>query len=146
MENTEILFKFYQEEWIQCRQHRDLRIKVTGVLLAVAGAITALIFFDKSITCADVIPSIILSLTGIFGAIFTMKEHERFSFHLERARAYRDELDRLLKDLNLKEIRETAGTISKGKHPILFNWKLNILWGIIHIIIFGIGICWFINH
>jgi hypothetical protein len=52
MENTELLFKLYQEEWIQCRQHRDLRAKVTGAVLVVAGAVSALVSFYNTINAA----------------------------------------------------------------------------------------------
>lgn len=140
MDKEEIYFKLYQEEWIQCRHHGDLRAKVTSVLLAAAGAITALVVMDRQITGIDFIPGFILSLMGVFGAIVTLKQHERFSFHLERARAYRNELERIKPDLNLRLLRNNAESISQSKHAILFKLRLDTLWAIIHLIICGIGI------
>jgi len=92
----DVLWKMYQENCTQGRHHESQRSTVAAVFLAIAGAAIGLITFDKGILPSDLPLTIFLFFLGCFGAVFSAKQYERFSFHMERARRDRAALDALL--------------------------------------------------
>ncbi len=71
-------------------------------------------------------------LLSLFGVLFSKKHHERFSYHLNRARAYKNELDAILPDISLTYITQIADKKTQSKHSLMTSIKLNRLWNIVH--------------
>jgi hypothetical protein len=139
-EENELLFRLYQEEWIQCRHHQDLRSKMTGLVVAITAGLTAVVSSVNLMSQNDIPLAILLIAIGILAPIFSMKQHERFSFHLDRARQYRDKIDNNIEELSLRDLRCAAKKVSQKKHPYLFDLRLKYFWATMNALPIFVGI------
>jgi len=136
----DVLWKMYQEHCTQGRHHETQRSTVAGALVAIAGAVIGLVTFDKAVSPMDLPLTFFLFLLGGFGAVFSAKHYERFRLHMERARRYRDELDRLLPDSLLKRLKEEADTKHNEEFPRLKDLRLNRFWLWLYVLIAALGL------
>ena len=139
-ETNDLLFKLYQEEVDQCLKNTELRVKTTGLVLTITAGLTAIISFDKVVTYQDLPIIFFLILIGLVFVVSTMKQHERFSFHMFRSREYLYRLESNIKDLNITATKEIADKKLKKKHPYLSRLKLKYLWALLSLMPSFIGI------
>lgn len=97
-EMREILWKMYEDNRNQCRHHETQRSAVATLLLAVASGIVGLIKYDN-LTVAQLPLTLLWIVLGIFGALFSAKQYERYLFHRERYREYLAALDSILPNI-----------------------------------------------
>jgi hypothetical protein len=90
-DEDEILWRFYQDHLIHGRHHETLRATTTTVILAVAAGVLGFLggTHDWPLRYADLPLTLMLVAIGLLGALFSAKYHERFVFHMNRAREYR---------------------------------------------------------
>jgi len=139
-QENELLWKFYDQQMNQASFYHNQRGIVQGYILTVSIGLITLIGFDKRIDKQDLIPSFLLILLGIFGAIFNAKNHERFNFHYERARQFRKHLNDLNPTLGIQDKLNLADNNTKQLFPLLHDKiRLNKLWLILSILITLIG-------
>jgi hypothetical protein len=69
-----------------------------------------------------------LLLLGAFGALFSAKHYERFSFHMERARGYRDALERFLPNTQIKAMKQAADDRTRDEFPRLYDLRIFRFW------------------
>lgn len=127
--SADVFWKLYSEHCVQGRHHESQRSTVIGVTLAVAAAITGIATFDKGLGgLADGAMSIFLIFLGIFGAGFSLKHYERFNLHMQRARHYRDALDKLLPDQPIGRLKSEADKKHEKEFPRMCKWRLYRWW------------------
>jgi hypothetical protein len=141
-EENEILWRLYQDHLTHGRHHETLRVATTTVILAIAGGVLALLGADKTWPPHySALPlTAFLMLLGAFGALFCAKYHERFVFHMNRAREYRNALDANLPAARINELRPVADERTKTEHPWLFHRRLHWLWVWLHVLIAILGL------
>ena len=82
----------------------------------------------------------------LIGAAFSLKYHERSSFHYNRLMTYRNKLDDLLSDPGvLKHLREKAEEKQIKEFPTLYTgrlkwWKVHRLWVFLHLLVSLFGL------
>ena len=69
------------------------RASVTNFIIVVAGGILGFIA-NKGVTKDQWILAVFLIIIGLFGALFTAKQYERFRFHMQAAGLYRKEIEK----------------------------------------------------
>jgi len=140
-DEDEILWRFYQDHLTHGRHHETLRAATTTVLLLVAAGILGLLGAAHAWPLGyEQIPlTVFLIVLGIFGAFFSATYHERFDFHMNRARKYRDALDRNLPRANINAIRPFADSRTKTNYPWLYERRLWHFWVSLHILIALMG-------
>jgi len=79
-------------------------------------------------------------MLGFFGGLFSAKHYERFSMHTQRARGYRDELEKLLPSTRIKAIKLAADQIARSEFPRLHELRLFWFWISLHVVVSAIGI------
>jgi hypothetical protein len=134
------LWGMYQENTTQARHHEDQRSTVASTLIAIAGAVIGLITFQKSISVWDIPLTVLLMAIGGFGAVFSAKQYERFSLHMERARTYRDALDVHLDGSPLKPLKVAADARTAKDFPKLTGLRLHYFWLALYGLILLMGI------
>jgi hypothetical protein len=132
---TDILWKFYQEHCTWERHHEQQRASVTNLLLAVAAGVLGIVTFDKQLNNTDLPLTIFLIMQGIFGAIFSAKIYECFCMHQNRANHYRKALDFLLPDAKILKIRQDADNENEARFPKLHALRLHKFWIGLHLLI-----------
>jgi hypothetical protein len=135
----DIWWGMYQEHCTQGRHHEQQRAVITGFFSAVTAGVLSVITADKCLDGADLPLAAFLVLIGLFGALFSAKQYERFALHMERARSYRDALESAVPDSKLKELKTAADAASEVKFPRLGKLRLNRFWIALHLIIAGFG-------
>lgn len=133
-DDTELLIEFCKQSWADAKQSEDQRATLTNIILTVASAVIALIV-QKGLT-KDTIPlSIFLIVLGIYGGIASEKLYERHQMHIERGRAYRDEICELRPNAPIQTARNQADIKHKSKFPKLSKIRLHYLWLTLHVLI-----------
>jgi uncharacterized membrane protein YidH (DUF202 family) len=121
----------YQEHTTQGRHHEVQRANVTNFIIIVAGGILAFVA-NKDVTRDKWSLAIFLIVVGLFGALFSAKQYERFRFHMVAAGKYRHKLEDILKG-DLSSIRDSAkAEHEKGFPSFLVNLRLYYFWIALH--------------
>jgi len=139
-DKTEILWRMYQEHLTQGRHHETQRSTMTNLFVSICAASLGLFALGKDPMWVHLFLSLFLIALGIFGAVFSAKHYERFWMHIERARGYRDALERCIPETGLKSIKEAADKRAKEKYPKLYSLRLFWFWIFIHVLIVLIGL------
>ena len=71
---------------------------------------------------------------GVFGALLTAKQYERYTHHMERARQYRNALEKSVPGSNLEELKQSGDAIAAKAHPRLSKLKLVNFWVLLHLL------------
>jgi hypothetical protein len=126
---SDYLWNMYNEHTSQGRHHETQRTAVSTVVLALAGAVVAVIaqgHFRHTWSLAA-----FLILLGLVGALFSLKQAERTRMHITIAGAFRQQLEQSLvsRDPAGSSQSEIAnhlkfiGSNARNKHGKEWNWK-----------------------
>ena len=130
MDVSEYLWNMYSEHTNQGRHHETQRTAVSTVILALAGAVVAVVGqgqFRHTWALAA-----FLILLGIVGALFSLKQAERTRMHITIAGAFRYHLERSLSSHSstapspggdIMEHYMGIGTEAREKHRKGWNWR-----------------------
>ena len=138
---ADILWKLYAEHCVQGRHHEVQRSTVIGIVLAVSVAILGIATLDKGLSgVSDIALSLFLVFLGLFGAGFSLKHYERFNLHMNRARFYRDELDRMITNQPIKNLKDQADEAHSKEFPWMKSWRLYRWWVALNLAISTLGV------
>lgn len=76
----DVLWKMYQENCTQARQHETQRSNLASPLISISAAIIGIITFDKSIATWDMPLIVLLIVVGLFGE-FSQQNSMREQFY-----------------------------------------------------------------
>jgi hypothetical protein len=138
-DDTDFLWGMYQEHTTQGRHHETQRASVTNFIIIVAGGTLAFIA-NKGVTRDQWILAIFLIILGLFGALFSAKQYERFRFHMIAAGKYRTALENMFKS-NFGDIRaQSKSEHEKEYSSFLVKMRLYYFWIFFHFLISILGI------
>jgi hypothetical protein len=139
-DDIEILWNLYKDNIEQGRLHEGFRATMLQINLALAAAVITLISSDKIVFVRWPLSVFLIGL-GIFGALFSAKQYERFELHMNRARAYRGELEaRLTPPVGIGKLKSTADAATQSKHSFLFGRRLHSFWLGAHLLVLLLGL------
>ena len=139
MNETDVLWGMYQEHCTQGRHHEDQRSSVANLIISVAAAVVTLLSISNLVTTRWPLASLLLIL-GLFGALFSLKQYERFRFHMKCASVHKDALEALFPNTKLKKLREDAETAHGRKYAIVQRLHLFIFWFVLNLGIAVLGL------
>jgi hypothetical protein len=138
-DDSDILLKLFEEEWVQARQAEEQRTAFTNIVLIIASIVLGMI--SQSSLSKNVLPlTLLLAVLGIYGAVTSQKLYERHRFFVDRSRYWRKKLDELHPKLQIEKLRIEANAEHRKNFPRLEKMRLNILWLFLHITIAIAGI------
>ena len=144
MHSCEILWGLYREYRAQARHHESQRATMSSLMVAVCAAVLGIIAFDKNVDLADVPLTGFLGFLGIFGALFSAKQYERFLY--SDGRAWKC-LEALVKKcplpIDLKDMYRDADASQRRRNPRLYRLRklrLHWFWIALHVVIALIGL------
>ena len=136
---SDFLWGMYEEHTTQGRHHETQRASVTNFIIVVAGGLIAFIA-NKDVTKDKWPLAAFLIIVGLFGALFSAKQYERFRFHMVAAGLYREELEKIVGN-DVGEIRHKAKAVHKSGFPsLLVKLRLYYFWIALHLLIMALGI------
>jgi hypothetical protein len=126
---SDYLWNMYNEHTSQGRHHETQRTAVSTVVLALAGAVVAVIaqgHFRHIWSLAA-----FLILLGLVGALFSLKQAERTRMHITIAGEFRRQLEQSLANRNstaptqgeVANNLKSIGSNARRKHREEWNWK-----------------------
>jgi len=124
---SEVLLKFFDEDWRQVRQSEDQRTAFSNIVLLIASAVFGFLTQD-GLTHKALPLTILLIVLGIFGGIASEKLYERSKLHMELAWAWRRRLYELHPDIQLDRLTDEAEEIHRKRFPRLFDLRLHRVW------------------
>lgn len=123
------LWRMYSDNVAQSRQHENERAAIVGVIFTIGAVLIGLITFDGAIAgWNDAAVALFLLATGIFGAGFSYKNHERSQFHFQRARIFRNRIDRDYCDNEIAMLHREADEKHKVKFGKVRGLRLHRWW------------------
>jgi len=108
----EILWSLFQEYKIHARHVETIRTSVANYMLLAASVLITIIIFDKQINLIDLPLSILVTLIGSGGALFSFLYFNQYAKNITRAKRILNEIDELFfinQSLNtLEELKKSA--------------------------------------
>ncbi|TCP96362.1 hypothetical protein C8J46_10957 [Sphingomonas sp. PP-F2F-A104-K0414] len=130
----------YAEHCTHARHHEAQRSAVAASLIAIAGALLGVSTFDKALTPGDLPLLAMIIALGIFGVLFSGKQYERASMHMQRARAFRNAIDAELPGSPLKRIADEADVLHTSEFRVLARLRIHKFWMALHIFVALVGL------
>jgi hypothetical protein len=125
--DTDVLLRFFDEDWRQVRQSEDQRTAFSNIVLLIASAVFG--YLTQHGLSRDMLPlTIFLIVLGIFGGLASEKLYERSKLHMELAWAWRDKLNELHPEINIDQLKEKAEAINHERFPRLHKLHLHHVW------------------
>jgi len=124
---SEVLLKFFDEDWRQVRQSEDQRTAFSNIVLLIASAVFGVLTQD-GLTHKTLPLTVLLIVLGVFGAIASEKLYERSKLHMELAWAWRRRLYELHTDIQLDRLTNQAEEIHRQRFPRLSRLRLHRIW------------------
>lgn len=126
-DNSDVLLKFFEEDWRQVRQEENQRTAFSNIVFLIASAVLGLLTqFGLS---RDSLPlTLLLIVLGIFGGIASEKLYERSKLHMELAWAWRRRLYELHPETQVDRMVGEAVDINRKRFPRLIQIHLHHVW------------------
>ena len=136
----QMTFKHYFE---MAMDHHSKAATTSNFLLIIVGAIISFINLDTGIGgTVDVVGGLAVFIIGLFGAAWTWKQHERYSFWQHIAYEYQKELTKIVPNLKTgRDYYEVAENSAVDEYKSFFARSLHErwLWVTLHGLVAAIG-------
>jgi hypothetical protein len=130
---------YWQEHREQLRQSENQRAVLTNYVLVIAAAVSGLVV-QQGFRIRTLPLSVLIVVTGLYGALAVAKYHERADYHLFQARA----LTRVLVDSGAladhDAVLEEFRLAHSRRYPRLHRIRLNWLWTGLHLGVAAYGV------
>jgi len=138
-DELEILQFMYQANATMRQHHEEQREKVTQLIILMGGALLGWISNAKFIPETRPIAFFVV-LLGFFGWLISEKHYERSRRHIKIADAFRDKIDKLVPQAELKTLRDNGLDKHKKDFPRLQRVHLHVLWRTLSLLISAAGL------
>jgi hypothetical protein len=113
---------------------------MTNLIVGICAALLGVVGLDDRVSSADLPLAVFVIALGVFGAIFSAKQHERFDLHQERGKEFRKAIEALLPETAISSLRGAAAKRVKGEHKVLSRMRLYCFWLGLPLIVACIGV------
>jgi hypothetical protein len=125
--DSDVLLKFFDEDWRQVRQSEDQRTAFSNIVLLIASAVFG--YLTQHGLLGDTLPlTVFLIGLGFYGGIASEKLYERSKLHMELAWAWQGSLNGLHPDIEIDKLKAEAEAINKKRFPRLHRLHLHHVW------------------
>jgi len=125
------LWRYYEEQAAQARQHENLRATVTSTLAGISAAVVALAGVG-GLSESDIPAGVAVIILSALGVALSLKHYERNRFHTAIMGKVREEIDEMLFVGSVVrttgQLRSDASEGNENDHPRLSKVRLHILW------------------
>lgn len=135
MDDKELSWRLYQNERDFIRHHENQRSNASSILVAISSGLVVAVGSDLVDGWFRVAISIVLTLIGVFGAIFSGKLYELIQMHAARSYCYLDFLDQSSSEININEVKKRVAISQRKNYPVFSKISLNKIWFRFHILV-----------
>jgi hypothetical protein len=138
-----ILQATFQHYFGMAMDHHTKAGTTSNVLLIIVAAISSFVGLEGIGGTADIVGGLVVLVIGLFGAVWSWKQHERYYFWQHVAQEYQAELTEIVPGLKMGcEYYEAAQCVATEKYTAIFARKVHErwLWVSLHGIVAAIGL------
>jgi hypothetical protein len=139
MNDSELLWKMYEDNRVQAQLHEDRRASATALIAGGAGALITAIVND-GINVDDTWIAVMLIVIGVFGWLIAVKATERMRLHNRRCYMFLDKVDQLDATFDVVAMKRGSDREHKKQHWVSHRFALSWLWQFLHVLIAAAGV------
>jgi FtsH-binding integral membrane protein len=139
-DESEILWRMFQEHRTHGRHHEVLRSNATTIIFGITAAVLTVVGFEKQVSRHHWPLGLFLVFVGLYGVVFSAKQYERIAMHASRARKLRAQIDATIPGARLLKIVEEAKSEHASRWKHLSRIKHDWFWTMFHAVIVVAGI------
>lgn len=140
MDKVDFAWGMYQSERDFIKHHENQRTNASSILAAVYAALVVAIGTGVASGWLQVVIALVLTLTGVYGAIFSGKLYELIQLHAARSYEYLNFVNDCFPELDVTEVKARVKLKQAEKHPYFSSISLNKIWFRFHLFVAFIGI------
>lgn len=138
-----ILQATFQHYFAMAMDHHTKAGTTSNFLLIIVAAIISFVGLESIDGTADLVSGLAVFVIGLFGAVWSWKQHERYYFWQHVAYEYQAELKEIVPGLKMGcEYYEAAKCVAAEEYTAIFALKLHErwLWVSLHGIVAALGL------
>ena len=140
LDKLEFYWRLYAEATTHGRHHETQRTAFSSFVFTLAPALYAVMRLDERLDRHDLPLALLMATVGVVGGFLSMKQYERFRYHIAQAGELRRMLDQEL-GTNTGAVRETARLkLRKKSYGWLQRWHLWWFPVVLHLLITALGV------
>ena len=139
MDDKDALFGMFKQYMDHALHHQQQRSTIANIVIILSGAIIGLVTFDKVICGPDLVAGIFVAGLGLFGLAWSIKQHERYSYYLNRARRYRDALA-VACSIDMAGMNKAADEKTAKKYGLLYRVRVWPFWSFLYVLVIAVGV------
>jgi hypothetical protein len=140
MDNTEFAWKLYETERDFIKHHENQRTNASSILAAISAALVVAVGSDVTDGVFQIMTAIVLTLNGVFGAVFSGKLYELIQLHAARSYAYLDAVNAKFPEFRVSDVKSNVKKRQEEKYPYFSKISLNKIWFRFHLLVALFGL------
>ncbi len=140
MDKVDFAWGLYQSERDFIKHHENQRTNASSILAAVYAALVVAIGTEVATEWLQVVVAIVLTLTGVYGAIFSGKLYGLIQLHAARSYEYLNFVNDCFPELDVTEVKAKVKAEQAIKYPTLSSISLNKIWFRFHLFVAFLGL------
>ena len=128
---SQLLLEMYKVQVARSEHYEKIRGALVNYLFVISGVLISIAVFDQQLSGTDTWVGATLTILGISGFAASSAHGRRSWRHADRAKAYRNALDKALPDAQINAIRDSVPPTKS---------YLNLIWNLVPGLITIIGI------
>ena len=136
---NEILLRYCEQQWNHIRHLEEQRATFTNLVTVIAAGILGFVT-QQGLNIQSLPLIILLIILGIAGVIASAKFYERSQLHWKREYFWRNRINELNPNAKLVKLNDAAEEEHSKKRPIMYGFRVHILWVTFHALIALLGI------
>jgi hypothetical protein len=139
MDKLDFAWGLYQSERDFIKHHENQRTNASSILAAIYAALVVAIGTGTADGWLQVVISIVLTLVGVYGTIFSGKLYELIQMHAARSYEYLDFVNSCFPEIDVSEVKAKVKVGQAKKYPYFSTRSLNKIWFRFHLSVAGLG-------
>lgn len=138
--NIDFAWKLYESERDFIKHHENQRTNASSILTAISAALVVAVSSDVTDGWFKLVISLVLTLNGVFGAVFAGKLYELIQLHANRSYSYLEYVNEKFPEIDVSDVKKIVKERQKSKHPYFSSISLNKIWFRFHILVAILGL------
>ncbi|GAA1897675.1 hypothetical protein GCM10009837_19980 [Streptomyces durmitorensis] len=130
-DKTDVLLAFWQEQRESDRQVENQRATLTNIIVVIVSAGLGFLA-QKGLHPPMLTVTVTMVALGIYGAMASLKSHERCAFHMRQARWLRQKIGVLHPELEFEDGLAAVRSTHRLRFPLLVRTRMYALWVALH--------------
>lgn len=130
-DKTDVLLALWQEQRESDRQIENQRATLTNIIVVIVSAGLGFLA-QKGLHPPMLAVTVPMLALGVYGAVASLKSHERCAFHMRQAMWLRQQIGALHPELEIEDGLRQVRRAQRLRFPLLARTRMYALWVALH--------------